>query len=325
MKPRILVTGGTGLLGSYLLRQFKSLGYENLTATYQNPSPVIQADLENGIEWKRLRLPDIPDAMECVAGHDWVVHNAGLISYKKEDKYRLLEVNQKGTAHIVNACLAHGVRHLVYIGSIGAIGKETAVATLRETDPWIENKYTTSYGLSKYLGELEAWRGAAEGLNVSVILPAVILGAGDWKRSSLQLIDRVAHKIPFYPGGQTGYVDVRDVAKFTSIVLEKGLVGERWILSEGNYTYGDIFRMIAGALKLNRKFREAPSWMAKLVLFAGELRSGRFGIPDLADQLYAKFSYDSSKSRMVEGFHYRLMEETIRDLTPSSPSQSINI
>src|SRR5919109_32927 len=109
---RILVTGGTGLLGSYILRWLKKNGYDQLTATFQNPNPHIPADLKNVIEWKRLRLPDIPDAFTTVAEKDWVIHTAALVSYFKEDKYRLLEVNQQGTEHVVNACITHGVKHL---------------------------------------------------------------------------------------------------------------------------------------------------------------------------------------------------------------------
>jgi len=314
MKPSILVTGGTGLLGSYLLRYFRMKGYDRLTGTYQNPAALIPADLKDGVEWKQLRLPDIPDAFAIVEGHDWVIHNAGLISYFKEDKYRLLEVNQKGTAHIVNACIAHDVKHLIYIGSIGALGKESKKVTLNETNPWLQNKYSTSYGLSKYLGELEVWRGAAEGLNASVILPAVILGTGDWQRSSLQIIDRVVNSIPMYPGGETGYVDVRDVVTFVGLLLEKNITGERWILSGANMNYQEIYGRIAKELSITKRFREAPKWLAGAVLLASNIKAGRMSFPEVVDQVYASFTYDVSKSKTVEGFNYRQMEETIRDV-----------
>lgn len=314
MTPRILVTGGTGLLGSYLLRWFKKNGYIHLTGTFQNPNAVIPADLQEGIEWRRLRLPDVQDAFDVIAGKEWVIHSAGLISYLKEDKYRMLEVNQQGTEHIVNACLAHEVNHLIYIGSIGAIGKESNQVTLNESNGWLQNKYTTSYGLSKYLGELEVWRGAGEGLNASVILPAVILGTGDWQRSSLQLIDRVANRAPWYPGGQTGYVDVRDVATFTGILLEKSMYGERWILNGANLHYKEIYQKVADNLGLKKRFRKAPEWLARTLFFASTLKSGKFSLPEIIDQVYARFTYDASKSKAVEGFRYTDIDETIRDV-----------
>ncbi len=315
MNTRILVTGGSGLLGSYLLRYLLHLGYTNLTGTFQHDEKVIPPDLRERITWKNLRLPDIPDVNDAIRDQDWVIHAAALVSYFKEDKFRLLEVNQQGTEHIVNACLAHDIKHLVYIGSIGALGKEKNNVTLDESGDWIENDFSTSYGLSKYLGELEVWRGAAEGLPVSVILPSVILGTGDWSRSSLQLIDRVAKRSPWYPGGQTGFVDVRDIVQFVVMLLEKSKTGERWILSGSDVSYKDIYNRIASALSLQRSFRLAPRRLASLQLLGSNVLSGRFSTPDIVHQVYGTFSYDSSKSRKEGEFVYRNLDETIREVT----------
>ena len=314
MNEKIIVTGGTGLLGSFILRHLRQQGYQNLTATYQNDYPAIPADLKDGIEWRRLRLPDINDALEVIAGHDWVIHSAGLVSYFKEDRYRLLDINKTGTEHIVNACITHDVKHLVYVGSIGALGKETREETLTETNPWLQNEFSTAYGLSKYLGEVEAWRGAAEGLNVSVVLPSVILGTGDWKRSSLQIIDRIANHPPWYPGGQTGYVDVRDVAAFITLLLEKNIPGERWILNAVNMSYQEIYKSIGDQLSLKKNFKESPRWMARMMLLIAGIIHGRLGIPDIVNQAYGYFTYDSSKSRQVEGFKYRPIENTLKEV-----------
>ncbi len=312
--PRILVTGGSGLLGSYLLRWFKQKGYPQLTATFQNPDSIPE-DLREGIEWKSLKLPDIPDTFDVVSDKDWVIHTAALVSYYTEDKYRLLKINKTGTEIIVNACLAHQVDHLIYVGSIGAIGKETNHVTLDESNAWLQNQYSTTYGLSKYLAELEVWRGAGEGLNVSVILPSVILGTGDWNRSSLQLIDRVASHAPWYPGGQTGYVDVRDIAAFIGLLLEKRNTGGRWLLNGANLSYKEIYQQIAEQLELKKKFREAPQWLARAILFASNLKSGRFSVPDIINQVYGRFSYDASKSLTLGDFRYRPIEKTTREVT----------
>ncbi|MEO5905866.1 MAG: NAD-dependent epimerase/dehydratase family protein [Saprospiraceae bacterium] len=314
MNSRILITGGSGLLGSYLLRWFRYKGYTQLTATYRDDGKVIPSDLRDGIEWKNLSLPDISDANEAVKNQDWVIHAAGLVSYNNADKFRLLKINKEGTKDIVNACLYHGVRHLVYIGSIAALGKEKNNITLDETTEWLQNEYSTPYGLSKYLGELEVWRGAAEGLNVSVLLPAIILGTGDWHRSSLQIIDRVANKAPWYPGGQTGFVDVRDVARFAEILLAKNLAGERWILNGMNLTYQEIYQRLAKEMGLQKKFRLAPKWLAGNLLMLTNMTKGRLSKSDLLDQVYGTFSYDASKSMNLEGFKYRSVEDTIQEV-----------
>lgn len=314
MGPKILVTGGTGLLGSYLLRMFRQSGYDQLTATFQQSANSIPQDLKEGIEWKQLKLPDVLDTYDILEGKDWVIHSAGLISYNKSDKDRLLAINQEGTRHIVNACLENKVKHLIYISSIGALGKEKNFVTLNEESPFLENEFNTTYGLSKYLGELEAWRGATEGLKVSTILPSVILGTGDWHRSSLQLIDRVATKPAWYPGGQTGYVDVRDISQFVKLLLEKNKTGDRWILNAENISYQKMYSMIGDALGLEKSFRAAPKWMAKFMLYsAGVLKGKQLGL-EVLKSAYSTFTYDHSKSLKLEGFSYRPVEETIKEV-----------
>jgi len=314
MTPKILVTGGSGLLGSYLLRMFRQSGYDQLTATFQHDANTIPGDLKEGIEWKQLRLPDAQDTYDIIQGKDWVIHSAGLISYNKGDKDKLLAINQEGTRHIVNACLEQDVKHFIYISSIGALGKEKNFVTLNEESPFLENEFSTTYGLSKYLGELEAWRGATEGLNVSTILPSVILGTGDWHRSSLQLIDRVATKPGWYPAGQTGYVDVRDICHFIKLLLEKNKTGDRWILNAENIPYQKMYSMIGNALGLKKTFRPAPKWLAKLVLYSsGILKGKQLGL-EVLKSAYSTFSYDNAKSLQLEGFAYRPMEETTREV-----------
>ena len=314
MNQRILITGGSGLLGSYLVRWFKQKGYTHITSTYQHSIDTVPKDILEGVQWEKLILPDKAAALEIVSGHDWVIHAAGYVSYQPKEKYKLIDINQIGTEHIVNACMAHNVEHFVYISSIGALGKENNHVTLNESSPWLQNEFSTSYGLSKYLGEVEAWRGAAEGLNVSVVVPSVILGAGNWNRSSLQIMDQIAKKSPWYPGGQTGYVDVRDITIFISILLERSVIGERWIVNGANLTYGVLYEKVAGHLGLKRKFREAPKWLAKIMLLIRTfVKEGSIG-GELLNHVYGTFTYDASKSLKMEGFLYRSIDETLKEV-----------
>lgn len=314
MSKKILITGGSGLLGSYLIRWFLQQGYTQITSTYTTTLDAVAPDLRDAVEWRQLALPDKMATLDIVQGHEWVIHAAAKVSYLAGDKYRLLEINKTGTEHIVNACLAHDVSHLVYVGSIGALGRETDHVTLTESSPWLDNEFSTGYGLSKYLGELEVWRGAGEGLNVSVVLPSVILGAGNWHSSSLQLVERIAHKSGWYPTGQTGFVDVRDISSFIGALLEKSNSGGRWILNGANMTYGDMYHKFGAQLGLDKKFSPAPKWLAKTILIGSNLlKGGSLGM-EMLNQVYGTFTYDASKSLTVEGFQYRLVDETIREV-----------
>jgi dihydroflavonol-4-reductase len=325
MNQRILITGGSGLLGSYLVRWFKQKGYTHITSTYQHSIDTVPKDILEGVHWEKLILPDKAAALEIVSGHDWVIHAAGFVSYQPKDKYKLIDINQTGTEHIVNACLTHHVEHFVYISSIGALGKENDHVTLKESSPWLQNEFSTSYGLSKYLGEVEAWRGAAEGLNVSVVVPSVILGAGDWQKSSLQIMDQIVKKSAWYPGGKTGYVDVRDIVLFIDLLLERSVIGERWILNSADLSYAELYKKVAANLGLKRKFRESPKWLAKIILLSRNLvKTGSIGV-ELLHHVYGTFTYDASKSMTMEGFSYRNIDETLKEVAENYMRSSKDI
>lgn len=320
MSKKILITGGSGLLGSYLIRWFLHQGYTNITSTYTTTLDAVAPELRDAVEWRQLALPDKMAALDIVQGHEWVIHAAAKVSYLTRDKYRLLDINKTGTEHIVNACLTSGVSHLVYVGSIGALGRETDHVTLNESTPWLDNEFSNGYGLSKYLGELEVWRGAGEGLDVSVVLPSVILGAGNWHSSSLQLVDRIVHKSGWYPTGQTGFVDVRDISIFIEALLEKSNTGGRWILNGANLTYGDLYHKFGAQLGLHKRFRPAPKWLAKTILFGSNLLKGGSLGTEMLNQVYGTFIYDASKSLKLDGFKYRPIDETIREVAESYKS-----
>lgn len=314
MNQRILVTGGSGLLGSYLVRRFRQLGYIHITATYHHSPDAIPSDIREGIQWLPLSLPDKLASDELAEGKDWVIHTAGFVSYHPGDKYKMLEIHKTGTEHLVNACLHHQVSHFIYISSISTLGRESPQATLNESSAWVENEFSTSYGLSKYLGELESWRAAAEGLKVTAILPSVILGTGDWERSSLQMIRRIVSGPGYYPGGQTGFVDVRDVVAFIQLVLEKSLSGDRWLINGTNISYADVYRLVADYMDLKRSYSPAPKWLANMLLRSGNLlKKNSLGI-EILRHTYGMYSYDAAKSLSVEGFQYRPLEKSLEEI-----------
>ena len=314
MNEKILITGGSGLLGSYLVRWFLQKGYSNITATYHHSKESIPIDVRGGVTWLPLALPDKQACTEITEGQDWVIHAAGYVSYTPADKYKLLDINQTGTELMVNACIDQKVSHFVYVGSIGALGRETNNLTLNEKTEWIENEWSTSYGLSKYLGELEVWRAAAEGLKVSVVLPSIILGSGDWNRSSLQMIKRIVSSPGYYPSGMTGFVDVRDVTTFIGLILEKSIIGERWLLNGSSTPYGEMYKSVARHLGLKKTFKPAPKWLANLMLRSRNLFKGKSLGLEVLKPSYGTFSFDATKSLEVDGFNYRSLEDSLKDI-----------
>lgn len=314
MNPEILVTGGSGILGAYVIRHLRGLGYDRITATYRSGLDDIPPSLRDAVRWVPLDLPDKQAALEVVAGKQWVVHAAGLVSYLRRDKHPLLAINRQGTADLVDAALAHDIRHFIYVGSISALGKDPDQPLLNEGTDWLENAFSTPYGRSKYLGELEAWRGAAEGMPVSVVLPAMILGTGRPNRSSMQLLAQVTRDAGWAPGGSSGFVDVRDVADFIVRLLRLERSGERWLLSAGKMRFEDLFTRLSRLMGKDATYRVAPEWLVSLIYSRLKGLGGAGICPQMVRQLYSHFRYDAAKSLALDGFTYRPLESTLADL-----------
>src|SRR5690606_13242616 len=209
---KILLTGITGLLGSYLAREFAKLG--ELHGLKRRGSKLdLLGGLAESINWHEGDINDYQFLEEIFDGMDLIVHSAGLVSYDSKDKEKLITVNVEGTANVVNVMLQKNLKKLIYISSVAALGRVSGISYVDENTKWTPSPLNTPYGISKYLGELEVWRGAQEGLDVMVFNPAVLLGKVTDQRSSTAIYDYVLAEDRFYPQGNINYVDVRDAAK----------------------------------------------------------------------------------------------------------------
>ncbi|WP_421920989.1 NAD-dependent epimerase/dehydratase family protein [Marinifilum sp.] len=253
----ILVTGGTGLVGSHLLFDLVSKGKKvrALKRSGSNTELVRKTfsfyshkadDLFNSIEWFEGDMLD-PDSLDkALVGIEEVYHCAALVSFKKEDRKNLLDINVEGTRNLVNACIEFKIRKFCMVSSTAALGTpEEGEDLVNETTPWSPEDKRSGYSLSKFNSELEVWRGIEEGLNAVIVNPSIILGPGQWDKGSSQLFNTVANGLKYFTRGITGYVDVRDVSKAMIKLMESDIVNERFVLNGDNCTYEFIFKTIA--------------------------------------------------------------------------------
>ena len=266
-QPLWVVTGGTGLVGENLLdllcTEFhKDEGKGNPNPT--TPQPLIRAsfrdaqrignqrvlskDSLNSIEWMPCDLMQWGDADRLVEGADLVFHCAALISYDPKDQVQLMHQNAQSTARLVDACLAAGVRRLVHVSSIAALGPPRENEPVHEDTPWNEKEASSYYGQSKFAAELEVWRGQEEGLEVIVVNPSVILGKGAFETGSNQMFSKVQRGLKFYSSGSLGVVDVRDVAKACLMLHQGNCIGQRFLLNGANLTFKELFDEMASCL-----------------------------------------------------------------------------
>ncbi|RZJ95267.1 MAG: NAD-dependent epimerase/dehydratase family protein, partial [Hymenobacter sp.] len=223
----VFVTGATGLIGSFLLLELQARGLA-VRALHRGAAP---AKPTPGVEWVQGDILDatlLTSAISPEVTH--VFHCAGLVSYAPQDEDALLQTNVEGTAAIVDACLVRPGIRLGYVSSVAALGSpaepagEQLVATrqvVTEKATWDLGASHPAYATSKYLGELEVWRGAAEGLSAVIVNPSVVLGPGDWQRSSTRLLRYAYDEHRFYTKGLLNFVDARDVvAHLARLVLD---------------------------------------------------------------------------------------------------------
>ncbi len=272
----VFVTGGTGLLGSHLLVELSKRQF-NIRALKRQSSDLTEVkilfkfylnDIDllifNKINWVDGDINDITNLPELIKGCDTVYHCAGFVSFAKKDFKKLIQINKNGTANIVNICLKLGVKKLSYVSSTAAIGREEKQDVITENNKWVNSKSNSNYAVSKYLGEMEVWRGKQEGLNVSIVNPSVILGAGNWNNSSLTLFKSIKKGLKFYPTGTNAFVDARDVSFCMVELIEKNIFGERFLTISENIKFRDLFEMIAKEIGVNSPTIQVKPWMVGL-------------------------------------------------------------
>jgi nucleoside-diphosphate-sugar epimerase len=263
-----------------------------------------------------MELEDYFSVEAALEDIDIVIHCAALVSFHARDKNLLLQINRVGTRHIVNAALHQKVDRLIYLSSVAALGRNTNGYPINESSKWEDGPKITHYGRSKFLAELEVWRGQAEGLSVAVLYPSIILGAGNWHKGSSKLFSFAYRSPKYYPTGQTGLVDVKDVANAIELMINRGIDGDRFLLNGINISYQALLTKIAEALgktpprkPLAKPFAFLMTWLDKWRV----LLTGTYPLlsKESVNNAYHQFIYDSEKSKKELGLDYTDFDHTI--------------
>lgn len=315
----ILITGATGFVGAYVLRELIKEGYTNIRATHR--SIVDEALLTKEfahVQWVEAELEDYFSLEEAMEDIEMVVHCAAMVSFLPKDKKTLIEVNQTGTRYIVDAALHTGVKRLIYISSVAALGRNIDDFAITEDTKWDNGGTPTNYAISKFLAEEEVWRGQAEGLSVALVYPSIILGAWKWSVGTAKMFAFANRKSPFYPAGHTGIVDVRDVAKAVSLLIDRKQDRDRFLLNGRNLSYHDLLEKMAIALGHPPPHKAFPERWARVLTWLDSWRAWLTGgTPLLTKETtrasYRKHVYDSSLSKDTLGIKYRSIDQTINE------------
>lgn len=317
---KILVTGGTGLVGSQIVRRLVAAGH-TVRILRRPDSPVdLLGEAAAAVEHHIGDVTDRGSVFDSMSGVSAVFHVAGAVGLEgKRSRARLFGVNAAGTAAVADAALDRGVERLVHTSSIAALGRPPADGVkLDENTEWVESANNSVYAASKRAAELEVHRGIAEGLDAVIVNPSLVFGPGRRGENTVRIFERIASgRLPGIPVGGTNVVDSGDVAAGHLLALERGRTGRRYILGSENLAWRTVIETIADALNVEAPRRVISPRSALRLATVMEALSLIPGVNPLitketARQASTRFFYDNTRAVEELGCTFRPFEETAR-------------
>lgn len=345
----ILVTGGTGFTGSYLLyyllrhnESVRALRREN--SNFKETEFIFRTlneienikengswqDAFNRIEWVTGNMLDLPSLEDAFDGVTQVYHAAAQVSFVAGNRNNVLQTNIEGTANLVNISIERNIEKFGYVSSIAALSRAEGKFTDEKKSVEAGEGFSSVYSESKYRAELEVWRGVAEGLNAVIVNPGIILGWGAFSKGSAKIFKTVYEGLRFYTGGANAFVDVRDVAQaLIQLMQNEEISGERFILTSENITYKDLFDKIAACLGIKGpqikagKFLGYSAWIAA---YLQSLLSGKepFITRELVNTGSKSFFYSNEKIKKTLGYEFIPLDKTISDTCKILKKEGLN-
>ncbi|WP_445734351.1 NAD-dependent epimerase/dehydratase family protein [Mariniflexile sp.] len=326
----VLVTGGTGLVGAHLL--YKLVGNnEKVRAIYRNERKLQQVKdvfgtytsnykvLFESIEWVQADILDIPALTEAFKDVLYVYHCAAFVSFEP-DKYHLLrKTNIEGTANIVNLCISNTIKKLCYVSSVATLGTPLKNEAITEETNWNPEEDNNVYAITKYGAEMEVWRGTQEGLNMVMVNPGVILGAGIWKYGTGSLFKRAHNGLKYYTSGTVALVSVEDVVTAMVALMKSDITNERYVLVAENWTYKQFLQTLAASVKANPPKKMASRLLLniawRLDWLAHKLMGKRRQLTkQLAHSLTTESHYSNDKLKSVINYNFKDVKDTILEV-----------
>ncbi len=278
-------------------------------------------EVNDKINWIEGDVLDVPSLEDAMKGMDFVFHCAALVSFNPKTYDAMMEVNVQGTANVVDIANLNNVKKFLHVSSIAALGRREKLFYIDEKTEWQKSSWNTKYAISKHQSEMEVWRAAAEGLNMAIVNPSVIMGSAFWTKGTGRFFKIVWDGLKLYPTGSTGFVDVRDVVHGMLKLMKSDILNERIVLNAENIPYKKIFDSIAekigkpkATIKVTKLLRET-AWRVDAVLNIFFGKTPRV-TKETARNSSRDVEYGKLKSIELLGLAYRPIEQTLEEMAP---------
>ena len=315
---KVLVTGGTGFIGAYIIKELVEKGYAVRAIRRSIKLPFfISPGILNKVEWVAGDVLDVISLSEAMQDVDAVIHSAAVVSFDKRERRQMYNTNVDGTANVVNLALENGIKKLVHISSISALGRTTTGEKVNEEKKWLNSKLNSHYGISKNKAEMEVWRGMGEGLDAVIINPSTVLGFGNWHDSSCAIFKNSYKGFPWYTKGINGFVAVEDVAKIAVLLMESNITEERFIINHENWEFRKLFEIIADGFRKKHPKWEATPFLSSIAWRVERIKSFLKNAKPLLTKETAKIALSKTYwqndkiLKALPGFSFKALESSI--------------
>jgi len=324
--PTIFVTGASGHLGRRLLPRLLSLGYQ-VRGQFRNRKKA-EKFLSSAIELVEGDIRNPGWLPEALSGCDYLIHSAAMVSLRPAKSEDMRSINVDGTRNVVEAARQAGIKRLVHISSVAAVGGSIDGVPLDENANFNLAGFGLLYFETKHEAEKLALEASGSGMEVVTVNPSIIIYPPERKVTKDDL-KKIPRFLPFYFDFGLNLVHADDVIEGIIAALEKGRNGERYILAGDNI---DAPRLFAAAKKyfgIGKPLLKLPLPCLYPIGLAGEIfhRARHFGSlhgkgprinRGMARLAGLRFFYDISKARRELGYNPRtmetLLEEILKDL-----------
>jgi dihydroflavonol-4-reductase len=311
----ILITGGTGFLGSRLCQRLMT--EDHRISILRRPLSKATATPNLPIRYETGDVMDVESVRRATREQHVVIHAVGGVTGNgaREDSYN---VNVVGTQNVVDACIENNVGRMLHVSSVAAIGIPENAVPANEDFRFNLTGSKLYYHLSKYRAEGVVAGGAARGLNGVIVNPGTIWGpfGSSYRGSDILRMVRGARTLRCSPGGVC-VVHVDDVVDGIVAALTRGISGHRYILGGDNLFFREWMLKIADAMGVSPRLIPFPGIVTDvLAAILGPLSNvdQRFHAPYLRCYLASRSTfYDSSKAATDLGYKPRAFEAVLEE------------
>jgi len=320
----ILVTGGTGFLGAYLLMELTQQG-KPVRALKRSKSSVAYTEsifkytlgtkgeeLFTKINWVNGDIMDIFSLEEAMQGIDEVYHCATEVSLRDEKPDEIIFTAERGTENMVNIALEKGVKKFCHVSSVAALGEyDNGKEMTEEVFEEFTHVNNSPYAIGKHLAEAQVWRAHAEGLNVVVVNPTIILGPWGGKAGSMSFFHHLKKSSTFYTAGTVGFVDVNDVVKTMIRLMDENKMGERYIISAENLSLYNFFTDITQQINKPAPRIKMGKTGLKIFRFINNLAGGTKITSTMVAHSSGTYIYSNKKITKALNYRFTPIKQSI--------------